>query len=196
MTDERVTAATLRERREELGVTLAFYRRAAGLTQFDLAARALCSRSSVANIEVGRQKGQPEFWRIADKHLKADGVLLKGSVHLAELARTFSMQEARERAAEGLAPKCDPERCACAVVVVWWTGRETRALRLALRLAFPEFAGLVNVPTATAAGWEQPPPVEPGLTAQIALNRALARAKPDVRARFRLALTHKGLVPG
>lgn len=184
-----VTPADLRDRRIELGRALAARRKAARLTQQELAWRVVCSRSGIANIETGRQTASVGFWRAVDRELGADGLLLKASAQLADLSRAFAMQLARERAAASAATRCTAcDRCACAVVVPWWTGRETHALRQALRMGLPEFARAVNVSTTTAVAWERPPSPPARLVAQSALDRVLARSTPDARGRFRLLL--------
>ncbi|MFJ8580066.1 hypothetical protein [Micromonospora sp. NPDC093277] len=82
----------------------------------------------------------------------------------------------------------DPDRCACSIVVARWPGRETWALRGALRLDLTGFAQVLNLATATVLAWESPPSRLPRLTDQTALDRVLARATPDARARFQLLL--------
>ncbi|PPK68067.1 helix-turn-helix transcriptional regulator [Actinokineospora auranticolor] len=63
-------------RRRQLGLRLAAFRRAAGLTQAELAERLLCDRSMVAHLERGRGRGTADWWRDADKALAAGGVLV------------------------------------------------------------------------------------------------------------------------
>src|SRR5215475_3115803 len=73
--------------RRALGRRLADFRQAAGYGQEAFAPLVLYSRSSLANVEVGRQKGTRTFWQQCDK------VLQTGSV----LATAFTDIEALER---------------------------------------------------------------------------------------------------
>jgi transcriptional regulator with XRE-family HTH domain len=61
--------------RSELGAELAAYRRAAGLSQAKLAEFTEFSRSTVANVETGRQHVPRTFWERADGALRTGGVL-------------------------------------------------------------------------------------------------------------------------
>lgn len=64
--------------RQALGRQLAAFREAAGIRQQELA-RWLCySRSSVANVEIGRQNAPRTFWCRADEVLHTGGVLAAG----------------------------------------------------------------------------------------------------------------------
>src|SRR5205823_4575179 len=62
--------------RRVLGRQLAAHRQAAGLRQEQLAPLVHYGRSSVANVETGRQKGSPAFWQRCDEVLDAGGVLV------------------------------------------------------------------------------------------------------------------------
>jgi transcriptional regulator with XRE-family HTH domain len=62
--------------RRALGEQLAAYRQAAGLKQEELAPLLHYGRSSVANVETGRQKGPQRFCQRCDEILGADGALL------------------------------------------------------------------------------------------------------------------------
>ena len=64
--------------RRDLGRTLAALRRAAGLNQAALAAAVHYTRSTVANVEVGRQNAPEGFWARCDEVLGADGALRRG----------------------------------------------------------------------------------------------------------------------
>ena len=61
-----------------LGVELAAYRRAAGFTQAQFAKLAEYSRSTIANVETGRQHVPRDFWERADRVLRTGGVLATG----------------------------------------------------------------------------------------------------------------------
>ena len=76
-----------RERARALGTRLAACRRAAGLTQAQLAVKAAVSRSTIANVETGRQHVQRRFWDSADTAVSAGGSLVAASEKLEEMAR-------------------------------------------------------------------------------------------------------------
>jgi len=61
-----------------LGVELAAYRRAAGYTQAQFAELTEYSRSTIANVETGRQHVARDFWERADLVLRTGGVLAAG----------------------------------------------------------------------------------------------------------------------
>jgi transcriptional regulator with XRE-family HTH domain len=63
-------------RRRALGERLADFRRAAGLTQGQLAKSAFCDRTTVAHIEKGRRPADERFWRIVDDVCDTGGALL------------------------------------------------------------------------------------------------------------------------
>jgi hypothetical protein len=71
-----ITPEGLADARLILGERLAALRRAAGLNQMDLARQVVTSRSTVANVERGRQSGTRDFWTRCDGILRADGELL------------------------------------------------------------------------------------------------------------------------
>ncbi|GDY30557.1 hypothetical protein GTS_21900 [Gandjariella thermophila] len=64
------------ELRRALGERLATFRRAAGLTQAQLAAATTCDRTRVAHIEKGRTRADETFWQAADHACHAGGALL------------------------------------------------------------------------------------------------------------------------
>jgi transcriptional regulator with XRE-family HTH domain len=80
-----VTGAALRESdtienaRRTLGAKLAAYRRAAGYSQAKLASLVDYSRSTVANVETGRQHVPSDFWERAEAACHADGALIEAS---------------------------------------------------------------------------------------------------------------------
>src|ERR1019366_1490751 len=59
-----------------LGTQLAACRRAAGLSQAQLAEKIGFSRSTIANVETGRQHVQRKFWESADTAVSAGGTLV------------------------------------------------------------------------------------------------------------------------
>lgn len=75
------------EARRALGRKLAAYRRAAGLNQVTLAPLTSYGRSTIANVEIGRQNADRSFWERADKALHADGILLAEFDQLTAMTR-------------------------------------------------------------------------------------------------------------
>ena len=66
------------EARSAMGVELAAYRRAVGYTQAQFAQLTGYSRSTIANVETGRQHVARDFWERADRVLRTGGVLATG----------------------------------------------------------------------------------------------------------------------
>lgn len=60
------------EMRRVLGAQLAAFRRAAALSQGQLAMATAVDRTTVAHIEKGRSRADERFWTIADKKCHAD----------------------------------------------------------------------------------------------------------------------------
>jgi transcriptional regulator with XRE-family HTH domain len=79
--------------RRDLGLQLAALRRAAGLTQHELAALTAFARSTVSMAEIGRQYQAREFWAACDKALDSGGVLT------ARADEISAVRDARDRAA-------------------------------------------------------------------------------------------------
>ncbi|GAA4565673.1 hypothetical protein GCM10023176_14310 [Micromonospora coerulea] len=76
-----------------------------------------------------------------------------------------------------------------------WTGRETRALRHALRMSIRDFAEHLGVSERTVSKWEAAgEAVQPRPEMQAALDTALARADSEVHRRFRSGLGPADLV--
>ena len=69
---DEITAA-----RRALGRSLAAYREAAGYSQHALAPLVHYGRSTIANVEVGRQNAPRAFWQRCDEVLNASGALLE-----------------------------------------------------------------------------------------------------------------------
>ena len=72
-------------------------------------------------------------------------------------------------------------------VVVRWPGRETRALRLALRLTNEKFAAHLRAAAQTGPGLAHPPGVVMVPQRPRALDSVLDRAADPARERFALA---------
>jgi tetratricopeptide (TPR) repeat protein len=74
--------------RAALGAELAAYRRAAGCTQAQLAQLTGYSRSTIANVETGRQRVPRNFWERADAALRTGGTLATGHDDLQAASRS------------------------------------------------------------------------------------------------------------
>ena len=70
-----------------LGVQLAACRRAVGLSQAQLAEKTGFSRSTIANVETGRQHVPRSFWESADTAVSAGGSLVVAHEELAVCGR-------------------------------------------------------------------------------------------------------------
>jgi transcriptional regulator with XRE-family HTH domain len=70
-----------------LGAELAAYRRAAGRTQAQLAQLTEYSRSTIANVETGRQHVPRSFWERTDAALRTGGILASAHDELEAAAR-------------------------------------------------------------------------------------------------------------
>ena len=79
-----------------LGVELAAYRRAAGYTQAQFAQLTGYSRSTIANVETGRQHVSRDFWERADRILRTGGVLATGYDETETVARRQLHAAARD----------------------------------------------------------------------------------------------------
>ena len=75
------------ETRRALGAELAAYRRAAGHSQAQLARLTEYSRSTIANVETGRQHVPRNFWERADAALRTGGVLASAHDQVEAAAR-------------------------------------------------------------------------------------------------------------
>jgi transcriptional regulator with XRE-family HTH domain len=91
--------------RQALGERLATFRRAAELTQGQLAHATICDRTNVVHIEKGRNRADERFWSKADEACNAGGALL-AAFHELEATKTEhdhavrvrELDEARTRA--------------------------------------------------------------------------------------------------
>src|SRR5215475_856247 len=86
--------------RHALGRLLAKHRQAAGLNQHQLAPHAHYSRSTIANVETGRQNVPRDFWERCDQALDARGGLLAAFDRLDALVRQQRKETARLADAE------------------------------------------------------------------------------------------------
>ncbi|WP_420900188.1 helix-turn-helix domain-containing protein [Micromonospora tulbaghiae] len=87
-----VTPELVAESRRALGRALAESRRSVRVTQERLATLVEWSRSSIANVEVGRQVASREFWMACDVALGCEGALLVAWGRTDALARRLSEQ--------------------------------------------------------------------------------------------------------
>lgn len=83
-----------------LGRQLATWRDAAGETQRSLAAQLPFSRSTVANVETGRQQAPREFWQFCDDLLGAGGDLVAAYDHLAAVIERQAHAELQQAHAQ------------------------------------------------------------------------------------------------
>jgi transcriptional regulator with XRE-family HTH domain len=81
-----------------LGRQLALLRRAAGYNQYRLADSLPYSRSTVANVEIGRQDVSLDFWQRCDELLGSDGALVRGHEEIQLLVRCDAENGARQMA--------------------------------------------------------------------------------------------------
>lgn len=86
----------IRQDRLALGARLAAWRTAAGETQRSLSTKLAYSRSTIANVEVGRQSAPREFWQRCDQVLSAGGQLLAAYDQLAARVRAHAVEQARQ----------------------------------------------------------------------------------------------------
>ncbi|MEU6020560.1 DUF5919 domain-containing protein [Micromonospora sp. NPDC047134] len=77
-----------------------------------------------------------------------------------------------------------------------WTGRETRALRQALRMSIRDFSAHLGVAERTVSKWEAgQATVRPRPEMQAALDTVLGNSADDVRSRFEAALVAADVQP-
>jgi transcriptional regulator with XRE-family HTH domain len=106
---------TITGARRTLGEQLRSLRAAAGVTQQGLAEKVGYSRSTVANVEVGRQGIDRAFWEGCDEVLNANGLLKDGFDQVEQLHRAVS-REAAESA----------QRARLAQISEWKSGTATQ----------------------------------------------------------------------
>ena len=88
------------EARRTLGQRLAAFRQAAKLDQHKFAALTHYSRSSLANVETGRQKGTRNFWQLCDDLLHTGGALTTAFDEIEAMVRQRHQEIARRSAAK------------------------------------------------------------------------------------------------
>lgn len=181
---------------EALGASLAVYRTAADLSRQQLAQRMRKSVSTIRRAETGQSLLTIDFWRTADHLLTTGGRLAAAWPHVAELKRIADLNRSASVAAHEIALGClNPRDCLCFVAVAHWTQREVRALRLALRMGFYDWASAMQTDVEVVLGWESPRGPLPRLEEQLQLDELLERIALGGRARFRLLLAGPGQPP-
>jgi transcriptional regulator with XRE-family HTH domain len=136
---------SIAEARQNLGAELAAYRLAAGLTQAKLAVLVKYSRSTIANVETGRQLVPRAFWERCETVLRTGGTLtaafddldaaIRGELRTAARTVTATRQaRARSRSfntsasnGTGAQPVGGPAQ-ARSESMPWWPARLTPAL--------------------------------------------------------------------
>jgi tetratricopeptide (TPR) repeat protein len=98
------------EARRALGAELGAYRRAAGRTQAALAKLTGYSRSTIANVETGRQHVPRDLWERADSALRTGGVLASGHDDIEAAARRALRRAARNTSTARKAGAVQPGR--------------------------------------------------------------------------------------
>jgi tetratricopeptide (TPR) repeat protein len=107
------------EARRTLGRQLALLRQAAGYSQHEFAPLTLYGRSTVANVEVGRQRVPHSFWATCDRLLDANGLLAAGCDRMQLLEARTRVVVARELSLStrpDLPPSADKETTGTRVV--------------------------------------------------------------------------------
>lgn len=94
MSEPQTAAVMVRE----LGRQLAALRRAAGLTQHQLAALTSFSRITLSLAEIGRESHARQFWEACDKALDTGGALTAGFDQVTAVRE--AQQQATARAAQ------------------------------------------------------------------------------------------------
>ncbi|WBB82093.1 helix-turn-helix transcriptional regulator [Micromonospora sp. WMMD882] len=102
----------LDERWRDLGRQLAHLRSAAGLTQHTLAPLVHYGRSTIANVEVGRQRTPRRFWERCDEALETGGQLTNAYDQIIELRQQTARASPTGRVSGGQqADPIHPEPC-------------------------------------------------------------------------------------
>ncbi len=91
-----VDQSQINEARRTLGRRLAAFRQAADCGQEEFAALVHYSRSSLANVEIGRQKVTQAFWGQCDALLKTGGVLAAAFGEIQALERRRHQEAAHQ----------------------------------------------------------------------------------------------------
>lgn len=131
------------ELRRALGERLATFRKAADVTQGQLAAAAYLDRTTVSHIEKGRTRAGESFWQAADRLTEAGGQLLAAYRQLEAAKREY---EATTRASELAVVRAKADGIRSSPLSVWNTPPQTAddevaAIELARRVAASDVSG-------------------------------------------------------
>ncbi|MEN3315639.1 MAG: hypothetical protein V7605_1873 [Acidimicrobiaceae bacterium] len=140
--------------RRSLGERLAVFRRAAELTQTQLAFAAVCDRTAVAHVERGHSRADERFWSAVDRTCHADGALLTAYHELEAAKHQYEQQkherelaQVRARAAQLRSEVHDPTRPAV-------TGSATTQPKPSSAVAEPSSAVSLPVIEAMASAFQ------------------------------------------
>lgn len=160
---------------------LAARRKAVGFSQEQLAGRLGVERSTVVRWESGETETGPQPW-IRPKLARA---LQVSTEELGYLLAPEAAPQPEAATAEHVAADLVLGQDPSPIGDERWTGRETRALREALRLSVRDFAAHLGVGTRTVANWESGrETICPRHEMQVALDTTLSRLTDDTRTRF------------
>jgi DNA-binding transcriptional regulator YiaG len=203
-TPTSVPLAQVQQARKDLGRRLACLRKGARMTQVELAGRLLYARTTVANAEIGRQTTR-EFWRAADRELRAGGALLAARDAVDGLAHRYRCDAAehgmnRHRLLSDTGRHTTVRAAATGehaeddvLAVARWSSSEVTALRVALRCTCRAFAAGLGVSEKTVRKWEdRHQPTAPSMPMQGRLDAALTHADTPTRIRFGLLMRSSG----
>jgi transcriptional regulator with XRE-family HTH domain len=108
----------IRHARRALGAQLARLRKAAGLTQHQLASKIDgYGRSTLANAETGRQSAHRDFWLRCDVALSAGGALIRTYDSIRDLSRTADLDGADVALDAGFRTRTSPSEAVSASTV-------------------------------------------------------------------------------
>lgn len=122
--DQESPVDDLLQVRRALGRRLALLRQAAGHTQHQLSRLIHYHRSSVANVETGRQRAPRDFWQRADKLLNAGGDLLAAFDRVESQHRRHKVDQMASQFPAETIPEVPPESGAVRSIVQ--AAQETR----------------------------------------------------------------------
>ncbi len=97
-----IDSEEIREARRALGRRLAELRQAAGYNQHQFAPLTCYARSTIANVETGRQQVSRDFWERCDEELRTEGALTVGFDRLAAKVQQRRRDAARTALGGGM----------------------------------------------------------------------------------------------
>jgi transcriptional regulator with XRE-family HTH domain len=181
-------AEAIAARRRALGELLTTFRRAAELTQGQLARAASCDRTTVAHVEKGRSRADERFWRVSDDACDAKGTLVAAYLEL-EAAKAEHEHRTRDDELAEVRAKAAQLRIGSAAAD-WPTpspfdeGDEQDALELARRVAATDLGAetltrLEDVVDELATAYSRTPPA--ALLGRIRQHLTYVRRLLDAR---------------